>query len=77
MVVANAGIGLGGLFADSDPAAFDRVIGVNLLGPASATSPLDPAVERIAAGIGRRAARSTRRRGFARCSGCQIGRAHV
>jgi NAD(P)-dependent dehydrogenase (short-subunit alcohol dehydrogenase family) len=70
VVVANAGIGLGGLFADSDPAAFDRVIGVNLLGPVSATSPLDPAVERIAAGIGR----STRRRGFARCSGCRAGR---
>jgi NAD(P)-dependent dehydrogenase (short-subunit alcohol dehydrogenase family) len=32
IVVANAGIAIGGLFADSDPAAFSRVIEVNLLG---------------------------------------------
>ncbi len=34
VVVANAGIAIGGLFADADPAEFDRVIQVNLLGSA-------------------------------------------
>lgn len=32
IVVANAGIAIGGLFLDADPQAFDRVIEVNLLG---------------------------------------------
>lgn len=32
IVVANAGIAIGGLFSESDPVAFDRVIEVNLLG---------------------------------------------
>jgi NAD(P)-dependent dehydrogenase (short-subunit alcohol dehydrogenase family) len=32
IVVANAGIAIGGAFADADPAEFDRVIEVNLLG---------------------------------------------
>ena len=44
VVVANAGIGLGGLFADSDPAAFDRVIGVNLLGSAATARAFLPAL---------------------------------
>lgn len=34
IVVANAGIAIGGPFADADPAEFDRVIHVNLLGSA-------------------------------------------
>jgi NAD(P)-dependent dehydrogenase (short-subunit alcohol dehydrogenase family) len=34
IVVANAGIAIGGLFTDADPAEFDRVIEVNLLGSA-------------------------------------------
>lgn len=34
IVVANAGIAIGGAFADADPAEFDRVIAVNLLGSA-------------------------------------------
>jgi NAD(P)-dependent dehydrogenase (short-subunit alcohol dehydrogenase family) len=34
IVVANAGIAIGGPFADADPAEFDRVICVNLLGSA-------------------------------------------
>jgi NAD(P)-dependent dehydrogenase (short-subunit alcohol dehydrogenase family) len=34
IVVANAGIAIGGPFADADPAEFDRVIEVNLLGSA-------------------------------------------
>ena len=44
VVVANAGIGLGGLFAGSDPAAFDRVIGVNLLGSAATARAFLPAL---------------------------------
>ncbi len=44
VLVANAGIGLGGLFADSDPAAFDRVIGVNLLGSAATALAFLPAL---------------------------------
>ena len=44
VVVANAGIGMGGVFADSDPAAFDRVIGVNLLGPAATARAFLPAL---------------------------------
>ncbi|MBO0831733.1 MAG: SDR family oxidoreductase [Actinobacteria bacterium] len=35
IVVANAGIAIGGPFTDADPAEFDRVIEVNLIGSAS------------------------------------------
>jgi NAD(P)-dependent dehydrogenase (short-subunit alcohol dehydrogenase family) len=35
LVVANAGIAIGGPFADADPGAFERVIEVNLLGSAT------------------------------------------
>jgi NAD(P)-dependent dehydrogenase (short-subunit alcohol dehydrogenase family) len=35
VVVANAGIAIGGLFTDADPAEFERVIQVNLLGSAA------------------------------------------
>jgi NAD(P)-dependent dehydrogenase (short-subunit alcohol dehydrogenase family) len=35
IVVANAGIAIGGPFADADPAEFDRVIAVNLVGSAT------------------------------------------
>jgi NAD(P)-dependent dehydrogenase (short-subunit alcohol dehydrogenase family) len=35
VVVANAGIAIGGPFADADPAEFDRVIAVNLVGSAT------------------------------------------
>jgi NAD(P)-dependent dehydrogenase (short-subunit alcohol dehydrogenase family) len=35
IVVANAGIAIGGPFADADPAEFDRVVEVNLLGSAA------------------------------------------
>lgn len=45
VVVANAGIGLGGLFAGSDPAAFDRVIEVNLLGSVATARAFLPALE--------------------------------
>ncbi|MGO9053995.1 MAG: hypothetical protein ACLPS1_25080 [Streptosporangiaceae bacterium] len=41
-MVANAGIAIGGPFADSDPAAFDRVIEVNLLGPFAGRRPPAP-----------------------------------
>jgi NAD(P)-dependent dehydrogenase (short-subunit alcohol dehydrogenase family) len=44
LVVANAGIAIGGPFADSDPAAFDRVIGVNLLGSATTARSFLPAL---------------------------------
>ncbi len=43
-VVANAGIGLGGLFSDGDPAAFSRVIEVNLLGSAATARAFLPAL---------------------------------
>jgi NAD(P)-dependent dehydrogenase (short-subunit alcohol dehydrogenase family) len=44
VVVANAGIAIGGPFADADPAAFDRVIGVNLLGSAATARAFLPAL---------------------------------
>ena len=44
VVVANAGIGLGGLFGDGDPAAFRRVIEVNLLGSAATARAFLPAL---------------------------------
>ena len=44
VVVANAGIALGGLFADSDPAAFERVIEVNLLGSVTTARAFLPAL---------------------------------
>ena len=44
VVVANAGIGLGGLFGGSDPQAFDRVIAVNLLGSAATARAFLPAL---------------------------------
>ncbi len=44
VVVANAGIGIGGVFADSDPAVFDRVIGVNLVGSAATARAFLPAL---------------------------------
>jgi len=44
VVVANAGIGLGGLFGDADPAAFSRVIEVNLLGSAATARAFLPAL---------------------------------
>ena len=44
VVVANAGIGLGGLFGDGDPAAFSRVIEVNLLGSAATARAFLPAL---------------------------------
>jgi NAD(P)-dependent dehydrogenase (short-subunit alcohol dehydrogenase family) len=44
VVVANAGIAIGGTFADSDPAAFDRVIEVNLLGSATTARAFLPAL---------------------------------
>lgn len=44
VAVANAGIAIGGTFADSDPAAFDRVIGVNLLGSAATARAFLPAL---------------------------------
>lgn len=44
IVVANAGIAIGGLFADSDPAEFDRVIEVNLLGSAGTARAFLPAL---------------------------------
>jgi NAD(P)-dependent dehydrogenase (short-subunit alcohol dehydrogenase family) len=43
-VVANAGIAIGGPFADSDPAAFERVIGVNLIGSAVTARAFLPAL---------------------------------
>ena len=44
LVVANAGIAIGGPFADADPAAFERVIGVNLLGSATTARAFLPAL---------------------------------
>lgn len=44
VVVANAGIAIGGLFADSDPAAFGRVIGVNLGGSVTTARAFLPAL---------------------------------
>jgi NAD(P)-dependent dehydrogenase (short-subunit alcohol dehydrogenase family) len=44
-VVANAGIAIGGTFADSDPAAFGRVIEVNLLGSATTARAFLPALQ--------------------------------
>jgi NAD(P)-dependent dehydrogenase (short-subunit alcohol dehydrogenase family) len=44
VVVANAGIAIGGPFADSDPAAFDRVIEVNLLGSVATARAFLPAL---------------------------------
>ncbi|BFV56119.1 SDR family oxidoreductase [Kitasatospora sp. CMC57] len=43
-VVANAGIAIGGPLADSDPAAFDRVIQVNLLGSVATARAFLPAL---------------------------------
>lgn len=45
VVVANAGIAIGGTFADSDPAAFGRVIEVNLLGSATTARAFLPALQ--------------------------------
>jgi len=44
VVVANAGIAIGGPFADCDPAAFDRVIEVNLLGSVATARAFLPAL---------------------------------
>ncbi|MGH9124337.1 MAG: SDR family oxidoreductase [Acidimicrobiales bacterium] len=44
IVVANAGIAVGGLFAQSDPASFDRVIEVNLLGSIATARAFLPAL---------------------------------
>jgi NAD(P)-dependent dehydrogenase (short-subunit alcohol dehydrogenase family) len=46
VAVANAGIAIGGPFADSDPATFDRVIEVNLLGSIATARALLPALTR-------------------------------
>jgi NAD(P)-dependent dehydrogenase (short-subunit alcohol dehydrogenase family) len=44
IVVANAGIAIGGTFLDSDPAAFRRVVEVNLLGSATTARAFLPAL---------------------------------
>lgn len=44
IVVANAGIGIGGLFSDADPDAFDRVIEVNLGGSVGTARAFLPAL---------------------------------
>lgn len=44
VVVANAGIAVGGPLADADPAEFDRVIEVNLLGSAATARAFLPAL---------------------------------
>ena len=44
IVVANAGIAIGGPFAQSDPASFDRVITVNLLGSIATARAFLPAL---------------------------------
>ncbi|MFC1433907.1 SDR family oxidoreductase [Streptacidiphilus sp. N1-3] len=44
IVVANAGIAIGGSFLDSDPAAFQRVIEVNLLGSTTTARAFLPAL---------------------------------
>jgi NAD(P)-dependent dehydrogenase (short-subunit alcohol dehydrogenase family) len=46
IVVANAGIAIGGPFADSDPESFDRVIEVNLLGSVATARAFLPALRR-------------------------------
>jgi NAD(P)-dependent dehydrogenase (short-subunit alcohol dehydrogenase family) len=46
VVVANAGIAIGGPFADSDPETFDRVIEVNLLGSIATARATLPALTR-------------------------------
>ncbi|GAA3991175.1 SDR family oxidoreductase [Thermobifida alba] len=46
IVVANAGIAVGGPFADSDPVFFDRVIEVNLLGSVATARAFLPALLR-------------------------------
>jgi NAD(P)-dependent dehydrogenase (short-subunit alcohol dehydrogenase family) len=46
VAVANAGIAIGGPFADSDPATFDRVIEVNLLGSIATARAMLPALTR-------------------------------
>jgi len=44
VVVANAGIAIGGPFVDADPAEFDRVLEVNLLGSAGTARAFLPAL---------------------------------
>jgi NAD(P)-dependent dehydrogenase (short-subunit alcohol dehydrogenase family) len=44
VVVANAGIAIGGPFTEADPAEFDRVIGVNLIGSAATARAFMPAL---------------------------------
>ena len=44
LVVGNAGIAIGGPFSAADPVAFDRVIGVNLLGSAETARAFLPAL---------------------------------
>jgi NAD(P)-dependent dehydrogenase (short-subunit alcohol dehydrogenase family) len=44
VVVANAGIAIGGPFAEADPAEFDRVIAVNLIGSATTARAFLPAL---------------------------------
>ncbi|MEV6107771.1 SDR family oxidoreductase [Streptomyces sp. NPDC051940] len=44
IVVANAGVAMGGPFADSDPRSFDRVIEVNLLGSVATARAFVPAL---------------------------------
>lgn len=44
VVVANAGIAIGGPFTEADPAEFDRVIAVNLLGSAGTARAFLPAL---------------------------------
>jgi NAD(P)-dependent dehydrogenase (short-subunit alcohol dehydrogenase family) len=46
IVVANAGIAIGGPFVDSDPETFDRVIEVNLLGSIATARAMLPALTR-------------------------------
>jgi NAD(P)-dependent dehydrogenase (short-subunit alcohol dehydrogenase family) len=46
VVVSNAGIAIGGPFADSDAATFDRVIEVNLLGSIATARAMLPALTR-------------------------------
>jgi NAD(P)-dependent dehydrogenase (short-subunit alcohol dehydrogenase family) len=46
IAVANAGIAIGGPFADSDPVTFDRVIEVNLLGSIATARALLPELTR-------------------------------
>ena len=46
IVVANAGIAIGGPFTDSDPATFDRVVEINLLGSIATARAMLPALTR-------------------------------